>query len=134
MQFIAVVHHEEGSAYGVHFPDVPGCYAAADNPGDILKHAIIALDDFFADGHEVPEGRDIEAIRKEAEDDLKEGAYLMMVPHIPRPTKVERVNVTFDRSLLEAIDQSVELTGLKNRSAWLAMAAKKEIQQEHNAA
>ena len=134
MQFIAVVHHEEGSAYGVHFPDVPGCHAAADNPGDILKSAIAALDDYFADGHEVPEARDIEVIRKEAEEDLKEGAYLMMVPHIPRPTKVERVNVTFDRGLLAAIDQSVELMGLKNRSAWLAMAAKKEIEQEHSAA
>lgn len=129
MNYIAVIHHEEGSATGAHFPDVPGCYAAADDPADILKHAIAALDDYFSDGHEATAPRGIEAIKNEVAEDLAEGAYLLAVPHIPRPTKVERVNVSFDRGLLQAIDAQVELTGLKNRSAFLAMAARKEIEQ-----
>jgi hypothetical protein len=29
--FYAVVHKDEGSAFGVHFPDLPGCFSAADD-------------------------------------------------------------------------------------------------------
>lgn len=132
MIYIAVIHHDEGSAYGVSFPDVPDCFAAADEPTDILKHAIAALDDYFEDGHPAPEPHGIDAIRKEVAEDLAEGAYLLAVPHISRPTKSVRVNVSFEQGLLNAIDENAALIGLKNRSAWLAMAARKEIEQAHN--
>jgi len=132
MNYLAVIHHDEGSAYGVSFPDVPDCFAAADDPADILKYAIAALDDYFADGHATPEPRGIEAIKKEVAEDLAEGAYLMAVPHISRTTKAVRVNVSFEQALLQAIDEDTKLTGLNNRSAWLAMAARKQIEQTHS--
>jgi predicted RNase H-like HicB family nuclease len=131
MTYIAVIHHEEGSAYGAHFPDVPGCFAAADTSADILKNAIAALDDYFADGHEVVKPRDIEAIKKEATEDLAEGAYLLAVPYIARSTKSVRNNVSMDRAMWAAIDDAADLAGL-TRSAFLAMAARKEIQQEYS--
>ncbi len=133
MNYIAVIHHDEGSAYGVSFPDVPDCFAAADEAGDILKNAMAALDDYFADGHPIPAPRDIQAIRKEVAEDLAEGAYLLAVPYIPRPTISARVNLSIDRGLLQAIDAAVEQSGLKNRSAFIAMAARKEIEQQHHA-
>lgn len=132
MNYIAVIHHDEGSAYGVSFPDVPDCFAAADEPGDILKNAIAALDDYFADGHALPAPRSIEDIRKDVVDDLAEGAYLIAVPYIQRPTKSERLNISLDRGLLQAIDEAAAQVGL-NRSAFIAMAARKEIEMAHNA-
>jgi predicted RNase H-like HicB family nuclease len=129
MQYFAVVHHEEKSAYGAHFPDVPGCFAAADELKDLLPNCIAALDDFLADHLEPPQARDIELIKEEVKDDLNEGAYLMMVPYIANPIKSERVNVMIDRALLAAIDEARELVGIKSRSAWIEMAARKEIEQ-----
>lgn len=131
--FLGIVHHDPGSAYGVSFPDIPDCFAAADEADDILKHAIDALDDYFSDGHQVPAARGIEDITAEFAEDLAQGAFLISVPLIPRPTKPKRVNVMFDRGLLEAIDEAAERRSL-NRSAFLAMAAQKEITGEHNAA
>lgn len=128
-QYLAVVHHEDGSAYGVHFPDLEGCFAAADDPSDILKNAIDALDDYLADLVEIPQPSSIEDVRKAAAEDLNEGAYLMAVPYIPRPMKVERVNVSIDRALLQAIDNFMETASIKNRSAFFAMAAMNEIRQ-----
>ena len=133
VNYFAIVPHDPGSAYGVSFPDVPDCFAAADEPGDILTNAIAALDDYFADGHTAPEPRDIEAIRAELADDLAAGAYLIAVPHIARLSVSERINVSLARGLLRAIDAAVELTGTKHRSAFLAMAARKEIEQRHHA-
>jgi predicted RNase H-like HicB family nuclease len=130
MSYIAVIHHDEGSAHGVSFPDVPDCFAAADDAKDILKNAIAALDDYFADGHTPPEPRGIEAIRVEVQEDLQEGAYLLSVPFIPRPTAAARLNISLDRGLLQAIDTAAAQAGL-NRSAFLAMAAIKEIQMNH---
>ncbi len=129
MNYIAIIHHDPGNAYGVSFPDVPDCFAAADEEKDILKNAIAALDDYFADGHDLPKPRSIEEIRPEVAEDLAAGAYLVWVPLIARPTKSERVNVSLDRGLLQAIDEAAELVGL-NRSAFIALAARKEIERD----
>ena len=39
----AVVHKDEGSAFGVHFPDLPGCFSAADEIEDVIPNATEAL-------------------------------------------------------------------------------------------
>jgi predicted RNase H-like HicB family nuclease len=39
----AFVEKEEGSAYGVRFPDLPGCFSAADRIEDVFANAIDAL-------------------------------------------------------------------------------------------
>lgn len=129
MNYIAIIHHDPGSAYGVSFPDVPDCFAAADEEKDILKNAIAALDDYFAEGQDLPKPRSIEEIRPEVAEDLAAGAYLVWVPLIARPTKSERVNLSLDRGLLQAIDEAAEMVGL-NRSAFIAMAARKEIERD----
>ncbi|WP_226560727.1 type II toxin-antitoxin system HicB family antitoxin [Salipiger thiooxidans] len=131
MYYWAIVHHDQGSAYGVSFPDIPECFAASDEASGIMRAAIEALDDYFEDGHAAPVATSLEQLRSELSEDLRDGAYLLQVPHIPRPTKSERVNLSFDRGLLAAIDAAAERVGL-TRSAYLAMAARHEI--EENAA
>lgn len=79
LTFLAVVHKDADSAYGVQFPDLPGCYSAADEAEDVIPNAMEALELWFE--HEpFVAPRSIEAIRLEAAEDLREGAFLVAVP------------------------------------------------------
>ncbi len=122
----AVVHKEEDSAFGVQFPDLPGCFSAADRIEDVIPNAVEALSLWFEDADET-EPSAVEAIRTEAADDLAEGAFLVMVPWIGRNSKPARVNISLDRGMLDAIDTAAALRRL-TRSAFLAEAARNEIE------
>ena len=39
--YFAVVHQEGDSAYGAHFPDAPGCFAAADDQDGLAREAAL---------------------------------------------------------------------------------------------
>jgi predicted RNase H-like HicB family nuclease len=41
--YIALVHKDEGTSYGVSFPDVPGCISAGDTLEEALANAGAAL-------------------------------------------------------------------------------------------
>jgi predicted RNase H-like HicB family nuclease len=41
--YIALVHKDEGTSYGVSFPDVPGCISAGDTFDDAIENAAEAL-------------------------------------------------------------------------------------------
>jgi HicB_like antitoxin of bacterial toxin-antitoxin system len=41
--YIALVHKDTDSAFGVQFPDVIGCFWAADNMDDLVANAMEAL-------------------------------------------------------------------------------------------
>ena len=62
MHYLAAIDKDPGGAYGIQFPEVPGCYSAADSFDDIVPNAIEALCLFFEDGKLVPP-RGIEAVR-----------------------------------------------------------------------
>ena len=47
LTFLAVVHKDADSAYGVQFPDLPGCYSAADKAEDVIPNAMEALELWF---------------------------------------------------------------------------------------
>lgn len=38
--YIGIVHQDAGSAYGISFPDAPGCFSAADTLDDLsaIRH------------------------------------------------------------------------------------------------
>jgi predicted RNase H-like HicB family nuclease len=122
----AVVHKDEDSAFGVQFPDLPGCFSAADEIEDVIPNAIEALSLWFEDADEV-EPRPVEVVRQEVADDLAEGAFLIMVPWIGRNSKPARVNISLDRAMLDAIDTAAATRRL-TRSAFLAEAARNEIE------
>ena len=63
--YLALVHKEADSAYGLSFPDLPGCFAAADSETDILQAGAEALELWFEDAAPVaPRGP--EAIQSDA--------------------------------------------------------------------
>jgi predicted RNase H-like HicB family nuclease len=122
----AVVHKDADSAFGVHFPDLPGCFSAADRIEDVIPNAIEAMSLWFEEEAPV-EPSPVERIREQAADDLAEGAFLVMVPWIGRNAKPARVNISLDKAMLDAIDKAAAMRRL-TRSAFLAEAARNEIE------
>jgi predicted RNase H-like HicB family nuclease len=127
--YLALVHKDPDSAYGLTFPDLPGCFAAVDNEGDILRAGVEALELWFEDAAPVaPRGP--EAISAEVFEDLAQGAFLMAVPLVQPSSRQKRVNISLDAGTLEAIDTAAEGLGL-TRSGFLTMAALNEIRGGH---
>lgn len=69
--YIAIVHKDVDSAYGVTFPDAPGCFSAVDQIDDLFDMAKEALDGWteamIEAGLPIPETRDLSEIRADPE-------------------------------------------------------------------
>ena len=125
MHYVAVIDKDANSAYGIRFPDLPGCFSAADTFDEIIPNAIEALALFFEDGNVLPP-RGIEAIRDEVAEDPGSGGVLMMIPYISERRRVVRVNLSLDKGLLDTMDEAARARGM-TRSAFVAIAANREI-------
>lgn len=125
--FTAVVHQDGDSAYGLTFPDLPGCFAAADSWDGIPTAATEALDLWFEDMPDV-EPAPLADIRKRPDvaPELAAGAVLMPVPYIPADTALARVNISIERGLLRAIDETAKARGM-TRSSFIASSARREM-------
>ena len=128
--YIAIVHKDDDSAFGVHFPDVPGCFSAADDMDDLVPNAVEALS-LHAEDVELGRPRGIEDIRRDPHvaADLAAGAFLIAVPLIENDTRVVRANITLECGMLKAIDKAAKQRKL-TRSAFLAQAARHEIERQ----
>ncbi len=125
--FTAIVHQDGDSAYGLTFPDLPGCFAAADSWDDVPSAATEALDLWFEDQANVkPASLDAMRQREDVADAVAAGGILMPVPYIPADTALERVNVSMERGLLRAIDETAKARKM-TRSSFLASAARREL-------
>ena len=82
--YTAVVHQNGESAYGLSFPDLPGCFAAADSWEKISVAAVEALELWFEDMPDVDPAF-LDDIRKlpEVADAMAAGAVLLPVPYVP---------------------------------------------------
>ncbi len=69
--YIAIVHKDDGTSYGVSFPDVPGCVSAGDTFEEAVASASEALAGHFAamraDGETVPSPRTFEELKRDPE-------------------------------------------------------------------
>jgi predicted RNase H-like HicB family nuclease len=123
--YVALIHKDPKSDYGVSFPDFPGCVSA----GGTLEQAIAMAEEALAghigilveDGAPIPEPSAIEAIVSDPEN---QGAFGVLVPAPEPADKVVRVNVTLPARLLRRIDAATE-----NRSRFLAEAAEKALRE-----
>lgn len=127
--YIAVVHKDKDSAFGVHFPDLPGCFSAADALDDVVPKASEALA-LYAEDTPLPKPRNLDALRKDKSvaAHLAGGAMLVAVPYIENDARVERANITMEAGLLRAVDAAAKARKL-TRSAFLAQAARREIER-----
>lgn len=85
-QYIALVHKDEGTSYGVSFPDVPGCVSAGDTFEEAVANASEALAGHFAamraDGDVIPSPRDFESLKRDPEfaEDSADAIVTMVAP------------------------------------------------------
>jgi predicted RNase H-like HicB family nuclease len=126
-QYIALIHKDADSDYGVSFPDLPGVATAGSDLDEARAMAVEALalhlEGMAEDGKDIPAPSSMEEIMKDAEN-KKAVAVLIEAP--AAPIKTVRVNVTLPADALEEIDRYAESHGL-TRSGFLAQAAKKAM-------
>lgn len=124
--FYAIVDKDDDSAFGVRFPDLPGCFSAADEIENVLPNACEALELWFEDA-EVKTPQRLDQIRADAAEDIAAGAFIVAVPYIKRTGRQVRANISLDKGMLDAIDRAAAERSL-TRSAFLADAARNEIE------
>ena len=131
MRVVALIHKDEGTSYGISFPDFPGCISAGDTLDQVLASGTEALNAHIAlmldDGDPIPAPRGLDELRADPEfaDDF-DGAMVATVPAFVPGRRTQRVNITIDGDLLEEIDRAAKtLPG--GRSGFLAQAAREKI-------
>lgn len=127
-KYIALIHKDADSDYGVSFPDLPGCVTAGTDLDDAQVMAAEALalhlEGLAEDGEAVPEPSSMEEVMTEAEN-RKAVAILVEAP--AESVKSVRVNITLPEPELKSIDAFAEGHGL-TRSGFLLQAAKREME------
>jgi predicted RNase H-like HicB family nuclease len=84
--YIALVHKDEGTSYGVSFPDVPGCISAGETFDEAMSNAAEALSGHLAlmkaDGDLLPAPRSFEQLRADTTfmDDSRDAVVAMVTP------------------------------------------------------
>ena len=125
--YISLRHKDADSSFGIQFPDLPGCFSAANDMEDVIANAAEALS-LWAEDAEMPTARGIAEIVADnyISDELASGAFLVSVPFTENDTRVVSANISLERGMLKAIDAAVKRRRL-TRSAFLAHAARNEI-------
>jgi predicted RNase H-like HicB family nuclease len=124
---VGVVSKDEHSAYGIWFPDVPGCFSAGDTLEDLRANAIEALS-LWAEDQLLPDMRDHDAILADADvsSELAAGGFLFAVPVLALTGRTVKANITLDAGLLNALDATAKQRGM-TRSALIADMARREV-------
>lgn len=127
--YIALIHKDPDSDYGVSFPDFPGCITAGATLGEAqaLAQEALALhvEGMLEDGDTLPPPSSLETVMADAEN--KEGVAIL-VPAPAGSMRAIRVNITLPEDLLQAIDRHASGQGL-SRSGFLASAAKQALRK-----
>jgi predicted RNase H-like HicB family nuclease len=125
--YIALLHKDGDSDYGVSFPDLPGVVTAGSTLDEARTMATEALafhlEGLAQDGEAVPEPSSLEEIMAIAEN---KGGVAVLIEAPAAEVRSVRVNVTLPADVLGEIDKYAEREGF-TRSGFLAQAAKKAM-------
>ena len=132
MHYVAVIEKDEGSAFGVWFPDVEGCFSAGETVEEAVSNAAAALRQHVevveSAGRHVPAARPVDDVLQDEDvrASLETGAVLFAVPLLADAGRTVRINISLDKALVDQIDAAAATRGL-TRSAFLAQAAREKI-------
>jgi predicted RNase H-like HicB family nuclease len=122
MNYIAYLHKDSKSDYGVSFPDFPGCITAGKTLQEAQQMAEEALSlhiqGMIEDGEAIPEPSSIDAL---ANDPARESAVAFWV-QAELPDKAVRINITAREKQIEKIDRLAREAGM-TRSAYFVHSA-----------
>ena len=119
---IAIEPGNEGTAYGVVVPDLPGCYSAGDTMDEAVTNAKEAIElhieAALAAGEPLPASHALDEHQQNA--DYAGWIWALIEIDMSRLVDVtERVNITLPRRVLRIIDEAAKRAG-ESRSAYLA--------------
>jgi predicted RNase H-like HicB family nuclease len=124
MDYIAIIHKDADSDFGVSFPDFPGCVTAGRTLDEAKDMAAEALTGHIAVMHEagepVSDPSPLEEIMRNP--DFQDGVAFLV--NVREPGKTVRVNITLTEQQLRAIDHNAQAQGL-TRSAFLVKSGLK---------
>jgi len=123
MDYIAYLHKDRDSDFGVSFPDFPGCISAGKTLEEARRMAAEALAMHIAgiieDGDVVPEPSNLDDLKNDPD---MNGAVAVLISVEPPAEKTVRINITARESQLEAIDHLANKAGL-TRSAFMVQSS-----------
>ena len=126
--YIAVVHKDPKSDFGVSFPDFPGCITAGssiDEAKDMAHDALsLHIKGMMEDGENIPTPSKLEDIMDDP--DYADAAAILIVSVCEAKPRSIRVNITVPEDMLRKIDTIARKRGM-SRSSFLVHAAQNAI-------
>jgi len=130
--YIAIVHKESKTDFGISFPDFPGCITAGqtvDEAKDLAQEALaLHVKGMIEDGDEMPAPSKLEDIMADA-DYADAVAYLVVSIPDTKP-RIVRVNITVPEMTLKQIDAAAKKRGM-SRSSFLVHLAQNAIHSNY---
>ena len=121
MDYIAIVHKDRDSDFGVSFPDFPGCVSAGrtlDEAKDMAREALAGHIEAMRDtGQAVPDPSSLDEVM--SDPDFRDG--LAFLVNVKQSCKIVRVSLTMTEQQLSEIDRHARARGM-TRSAFLVKA------------
>jgi len=131
--YIAVVHKDRKSDFGVSFPDFPGCITAGstiDEAKDMAHEALsLHIKGMIEDGENIPAPSKLEDIMEDP--DYSDSAAILVVSVTKTKPRSVRVNITLPEDTLRKIDKAAQKKGM-SRSSYLVHAAQNAISSIQN--
>ncbi len=119
--YLGLLRKEEGSSYGVDFPDFPGCITGGESMDEAYREASKALQlhikGMLEDGEKIPEPTSLDDVMADP-DNQDAVPFLVQVP----VAKTKRVDITISEVILKDIDAYARKHGM-SRSGFFANAA-----------
>jgi predicted RNase H-like HicB family nuclease len=121
MKYVALIHKEENSDYGVSFPDFPGCVSAGETleqAKTMAQEALVGHINILKERNEqIPAPSTLEEIMPSPEN----RSAIAFLVEVPSHHSV-RINITLPEDVLSIVDRRARRLNL-SRSAFLAEAA-----------
>ena len=118
-RYIAILCKDDDSAFGVHFPDLPGCVSAGGTEEEAIANAGLALRMWLEDAAALPVPSTLAQLRRrqDVKEDLAEGGIALLIPVITAGRK-QRLNIMLDPGIVAATDFAAKAAGV-SRSLYI---------------
>ncbi len=119
---VAIEPGDEATAFGIVFPDLPGCFSAGDTLDEAMENAEEAaagwIDATIDAGRAIPHASSLDALRDNPEYAGWSFGVVTLDPAL-FDDMIERVNISLPRRVLKRLDALAQAAGA-NRSAYIA--------------
>jgi len=126
--YIAVIHKDRKTDFGVSFPDFSGCVSAAstiDEAKDMAQEALrLHIKGMLEDGEPIPSPSRLEDLM--AHPDYSDAVAFVVISAPDSKPRAVRINVTVPEDTLQQIDTAAKKRGM-SRSSFLVHAARAAI-------